>query len=60
MPVCKGETLNFAKAFLKYLTKTRLDVRYQAFEVFLQKPEAPKERKNVTTRIVTKENVGNI
>ncbi len=56
----KGKALNFAKAFLKYLTKIHLDTRYQAFEIFLQKPKALKERKNVTARIVTKEDVANI
>jgi len=34
----RGKALNFAKAFLKYLTKIHLDTRYQAFEIFLQKP----------------------
>ena len=56
----KGKVLNFAKAFLKYLTKTHLDTRYQAFEIFLQKPKALKERKNVTARIITKEDIANI
>jgi len=56
----RGKVLNFAKAFLKYLTKTHLDTRYQAFEIFLQKPKALKERKNLTARIVTKEDIANI
>jgi len=55
-----GKALNFAKAFLKYLTKIRLDTRYQAFEIFLQKPKALKERKNVTARIITKADITNI
>jgi len=38
----RDKVLNFAKAFLKYLTKTHLDTRYQAFEIFLQKPKALK------------------
>jgi hypothetical protein len=46
-------SLAFAKAFLGYLTKTRLE--YQAFNVFLELPKVLKERKNVTNRIVTKE-----
>jgi integrase len=56
----KGKALNFAKAFLKYLTKVHLDTRYQTFEIFLQKPKALKERKNVTTRIITREDIVNI
>jgi len=31
----RAKTLSFAKAFLKYLTKMRLDTRYGAFETFL-------------------------
>ncbi len=49
--------LTFAKGFLKYLTKTKLDSRYYAFEMFLDRPKALKERKNVTTHIVTKEHI---
>jgi len=56
----KGKVLNFAKAFLKYLTKIHLDTRYQAFEIFLQKRKALKERKNVTARIITKEDIVNV
>jgi hypothetical protein len=47
------------KLFLTYLTKIHLDTRYQAFEIFLQKPKALKER-SVTTRIITKEDIANI
>jgi len=56
----KNKVLNFAKAFLKYLTKTRLDTRYYAFSLFLEKPKTLKERKNVTSRIITKEDVTNV
>lgn len=42
------------------MTKTHLDTHYQAFEIFLQKPKALKERKNVTARIVTKEDIATI
>jgi len=56
----RGKVLNFAKAFLKYLTKIHLDTRYQAFEIFLQKPKALKERKNITARIITKEDIVDI
>ncbi len=53
----KRKVLNFAKAFLKYLTTTRFDPRYRAFELFLEMPKAVKERKRVTERIVTTEDV---
>ena len=56
----KSKTLAFAKAFLAYLTKTRLDTRYQAFNLFLDLPKVVKERKSVTNRIVTKEDIDNI
>ena len=47
--------LAFAKAFLTYLTKIKLDTRYHAFEVFLERSKTLKERKNVTSRIIIKE-----
>src|SRR5665647_1863735 len=54
------KVFGFAKAFLKFLTKTRLDTRYYAFEVFLERPRAVKKRNNVTSRVVTKEDVENV
>jgi integrase len=56
----KGKILAFAKAFLAYLTKTRLDTRYQTFSIFLELPREVKERKSVTDRIVTKEDIESI
>jgi hypothetical protein len=56
----KGKILAFAKAFLAYLTKIRLDTRYQAFSIFLELPKEVKERKSVTDRIVTKEDIESI
>jgi hypothetical protein len=53
----KSKILAFAKAFLAYLTKTRLDTRYQAFSVFFELPRTVKERMNVTRRIVTKDDI---
>ena len=55
-----GKQLAFAKAFLKYLTKIKLDNRYYAFEIFLERPKTLRERKNVTSRIITKEDIENI
>jgi hypothetical protein len=51
---------SFAKAFLKFLTKARLDTRYHPFEVFLERPRAIKARNNVTSRIVTQEDIENV
>ena len=56
----KGKMLAFAKAFLMYLTKIKLDTRYHAFEVFLEMPKALKKRKNITSRIITKSDIENI
>ncbi|MGZ4911262.1 MAG: hypothetical protein ACXVI1_11245, partial [Halobacteriota archaeon] len=53
----KRKVLNFAKAFLKYLATTHFDPRYHAFELFLEMPKALKERKMVTERIVTTQDV---
>ncbi|MGZ4847546.1 MAG: hypothetical protein ACXV3E_07165, partial [Halobacteriota archaeon] len=51
--------LGFAKAFLKFLTKTRLDTRYHAFEVFLERPHSIKPRR-ITNRIIVKEDIENV
>jgi integrase len=56
----KSKMLSFGIAFLKYLTKTRLDNRYYAFSVFLEKPKTLKQRKRVTNRIITKQDIENI
>jgi len=53
----KGKMLAFAKAFLTYLTKMKLDTRYHAFEVFLEMPKALKKRKDITSRVITKEDI---
>ena len=52
-----AKVLGFTKSFLKYLTKTRLDTRYYAFAVFLDRPRTIVERKNVTSRIVTRADI---
>jgi hypothetical protein len=56
----KRKVINFAKAFFRFLSKTRFDTRYQAFELYLELPKAVKERKHVTSRIVTKEDIQNV
>lgn len=56
----KRKVINFAKAFFRYLAKTRFDSRYQAFELFLEMPNAVQERKHVIARIVTKQDIENV
>jgi integrase len=54
------KVLNFSKAFLKHLAKTRFDLRYAAFDLYLELPKSPKTRKRVTSRILTKLDVENV
>ena len=54
------KVMNFATAFLKYLSKTHFDTRYQAFDLFLEMPKGLKVRKHVTSRIVTQADVENV
>ena len=56
----RRKVINYSKAFFRYLAKTRFDTRYQAFELFLEMPKALKERKHVTARIVTKQDIENL
>jgi integrase len=56
----KRKMLSFAKAFLRYLSKTRFDPRYKEFDLFLEMPKAVKESKRITQRIVTIEDIKNI
>ena len=56
----RRKVINFAKAFLRYLSKTRFDPRYQSFDLFLELPKGLKERKHITTRIVTKADIENV
>jgi hypothetical protein len=56
----KSKVLAFAKTFLKYLTKTKLHTRYHAFVIFLEMPKALRERKSLTSCVITKEDIENI
>ncbi|MGA3358746.1 MAG: hypothetical protein ABSC87_00835 [Halobacteriota archaeon] len=56
----KRKVLYFTKGLLKYLAKTTFDMRFQAFELFLEMPKTLKTRKHVTSRIITKEDVENV
>ena len=55
-----NKLIGFGRAFLKHLSKLYLNASYQAFELFLEKPKAIKERKLVTDRIITPDDVTNI
>jgi integrase len=55
-----GKVLNFVKAFLKHLARLHMDPRFQNFDLFLEAPKSVKERKTVTTRIITKEDIEHI
>jgi integrase len=56
----KRKVLQFARAFLRYMSKISFDQRYAAFDLFLQLPRSVKEQKCVTDRIVIKEDVENV
>jgi hypothetical protein len=56
----KRKVLQFARAFLRYMSKISFDQRYSAFDLFLQLPRSVKEQKRVTDRVVTKEDVENV
>jgi hypothetical protein len=56
----KRKVLQFARAFLGYMSKISFDQRYAAFDLFLQLPRSVKEQKCVTDRIVIKEDVENL
>jgi hypothetical protein len=55
-----AKTLSFAKAFLKYLAKMRLDTRYWASELFLEMPKLLNERMAVTSCSITQTDVENV
>ncbi len=55
-----SKVLSFAASFLKFLATTCSEPRYQSFSPYLERPKTVKERKNVTERIVTKEDIENV
>ena len=55
-----AKVLSFAEGFLKFLAKTRMDPRYTSFAIFLEMPKAVKERKTMTERIVTKDDIESV
>ena len=54
-----SKVLSFARSFLKFLATTKAEPRYQTFAPYLELPKTVKERKSVTSRIVTKEDINN-
>ena len=59
-PDSHSKVLSFAKSFLKFIATTRAEPRYVTFTPYLELPKTVKERKNVTSRIVTKEDINNV
>jgi hypothetical protein len=59
-PDSHSKVLSFAKSFLKFLATTKAEPRYLMFAPYLELPKTIKERKRVTSRIVTKEDISNI
>jgi|GEM_PF-183538 len=55
-----SKVLSFATSFLKFLATTRAEPQYQSFAPYLELPKTLKERKNVTQRIITKEDIENV
>jgi hypothetical protein len=55
-----SKVVSFTKSFLRYLSKIRMDLRYKSFDLFLDKPRAVKERKTVTSRIITIGDIQNV
>ena len=55
-----SKVLSFARAYLSHLAKTRQDTRYQSFNAYLDLPRGLKERKTITSRIVTKDDINNV
>ena len=56
----RAEVLEFAKSFLKHLTKTRQDTRHFAFEILADRPKIIQERRDFTSRIVTKHDIESV
>jgi hypothetical protein len=59
-PESHSKVLSFAKAFLKFLATTKAEPNYLTFAPYLELPKTVKERKSVTARIVTKQDIRNV
>jgi integrase len=54
------KSVGLLRSFLKYLTKTRMDIRFAAFDIFLEPPKIKKDRKMITSRVVTIEDIKHV
>jgi integrase len=52
-----GKIFYFAKSFLEYLARTHFDHRFKDFSLFIEKPRMRVERKMLTSRIITVQDV---
>jgi integrase len=59
-PDSHSKVLSFAKSFLRFLATTRAEPRYVTFTPYLELPKTVKERKSITSRIVTKDDINNV
>jgi len=59
-PDSHSKVLSFAAGFLRFLAKTKMEPQYTSFEAYLEMPRAVKERKSLTERIVTKDDIENV
>jgi hypothetical protein len=55
-----AKVLSFVGGFLKFLARTRMEPRYTSFSIYLEMPKAVKERKTMTSRIVTKDDIESV
>jgi integrase len=56
----RSKILSNSKAFLVFLSRTKIDQRYQSFSIYLDMPRAVKEQRSLTEKIVTIEDVRNV
>jgi predicted transcriptional regulator YdeE len=59
-PDSHSKVLSFAKSFFENLAITQAEPRYQMFAPYLKPPGVIKDRKRVTSRIVTEQDICNI
>ena len=59
-PYSHAKVLSFAVSFLKFQAKTKMEPRYTSFTVYLEMPKVVRERKSITERIVTKDDIENV
>ena len=59
-PYSHAKVLSFAVSFLKFQAKTKMEPRYTSFDGYLEMPKAVRERRSITQRIVTKDDIENV